>query len=286
MTNYADYTTDYSDHANRNGNNDGLLRIGWRNGDARARPPVPGFFFFANDSLERVGIAAPNVPQWEQYTWVNAKGEDVPGWKAPNLRMQIIGSRQQDCRVEEGRIVEWYEQRYKRATAPYGGKGWTIYVEVLAFVPGFDVPVVFASKGVRAGMAFVATMIPAFDEAVVKPARVATGQPKLARFAFWMFVSHSKKPDGSINFETPSGGATINPPALVLPNKTGNDLWQSLLVERPLFDRARIARAEFDAWLQARPGDGWQTTTPTEEYVNQPADRNVPQAINEADIPF
>lgn len=275
------FATNYTEP--QTGFGDGLLRMNWRNGSPVLK--TPGMFQVTDESLEKFGIAPPNDPKyWTHGVWTSPKGNEVPGWLAPRLRLQVIGKRQQDAEMgSDGQIVQWFDRPVAKQDRP---QGWTIFGEMLCLVPGFgDLPIVLSMPRVKTSMAMLATNSKRFLDEVVEAARKSRQNAKIPIYAFWMLIETTKVENKQkqlvIDYQ-PAGSTVVTPPALVLPDKTGDALWQALYVGRERLELAERLRGEYDWWVTSKPGDDHHADPLTAAMPD--AGRNAPQDID--DMPF
>lgn len=260
---------------------DGLLRIQWRNGEQRSK--TGGYFFVSED---RLGDTVPSDP-WVPFADTFNDGEEVAGFKAETLNLAVLCARAQPfhwsaANGTPGRYKIWQTKWMKGDAAP---EYQSMQVEVLAWVAGFDHPVVWSSATIKTSFAIIGNdgILRGIDSALVKPAN-ATAKHKLDRYAFWAEVATERGPKGVVY--TPTPGKAVTLPTLLLPPEPKRD--RAWLVSRfigsaPdgkafLADTLIPLREQYEAWRLERRTNDADEAPPTRPA---PSGRNVPQAIAE-----
>lgn len=270
MTDAQEYTTTYQETSRES---DGLLRIQWRNGQPAAS--TPGHFFVEADRLEALGMEAPAEP-WKPFTAVFANGDSKDGYRCDAAKLQIIGVRQQDAtRDADGRLT-FLTQRSDRNNRP---DGWTVVVEMLCGIEGFDTPVVIRSRTIKTSMALII-------EIYSKMRDLRRDAGKLAGKALppWFFfapVAGAKDAKGKVVYEK-TKGAMVTPPRLVLPAGEGRDLYNALYVGREFVQWGEAAYQERADWLKEPIG----VSEAPPVVVPALSGKNVPQPIEDDGVPF
>jgi len=269
MTDAQGYTTTYTETGHQS---DGLLRIQWRNGSPQAQ--TPGHFFVEADRLEGLGLSAPTAP-WVAFDAIFASGDSKSGYRCDAAKLQIIGVRQQDAiKNAENRIETYLTERTQKGNRP---QGWTVVVELLCGIEGFDQPVVVKSNGIKTSMALVIDVYGGM-RTLRKEASKLTGN-SLPPWFFFAPVRCGRDDKNKVIYEK-TQGAMVTPPRLVLPNdKTGRDLFNSLYVGKELVQWGEAVYTERKDWLLEPIG--------STEAMPTTNGRNVPQPIDEmVDLPF
>lgn len=233
---------------------DGLLRVNWYNGDPKQK--TPGQFFVSRKRLEAAGVEPPSTP-WVEAERTFSNGATEEGYALSQARIQFIGIRRQDCVLDvDGRIVQWLPPFTPRGARP---EGWSIYVEALICTPGFDVPLVWASKRVKTSMGILVALRD-LRNLVVEPARRHYNNRSIPVYAFWALVRGDVDARGAPVYERTSG-APVTPPKLVTLDAQPPELFRKLFVGRDLLERAEALRVEYDEWLRQMPEQARQMQT-------------------------
>lgn len=248
---------------------DGLLRIQWRNGEARSK--TGGYFFV---SKERLGDTTPGDP-WVETEETFESGATAEGFKAEALRLAIIGVRQQPyLRTETGKL--WLEKYAK------GEQGASIQVDVLAVVEGLEDlgVVVWGSATVKTGFAIVGRpdgIVHRLHEEIIKPASVLA-KKDMRPWCFWATVATEKDGKGKPVY-TQTKGKPVTLPVLDLPNTVDIDYLNSVYTGRDMVLYGEQQRAAYDVWMKER-------RTNDAPQPAKPEPKNKPVEIEVEDLPF
>lgn len=226
-----------------------FLRVNWYNGDPKLR--TPGAFFVSKKRLDALGMDEP-CPPWRVQTRTFSSGREEEGFCLERARLQIIGVRRQDVVLDaDGYVKAWLTAPVDRNNRP---EGWSIFVEVLGYMPGFDTVIVWSSKRVKTSMAILTNILRDFKYRVLDPARKHYKNPKIPTYAFWAQVRSAVDAKGFPIYEK-TRGTHVTPPILIVPDKSDAALFESLYVGNDLLRWAEEQRMYYDAWLRQRPGD-------------------------------
>lgn len=243
---------------------DGLLRIHWYNGEPKLK--TPGAFFVEESRLEALGLAAPTAP-WKPETRTFEDGTTKSGYGVSAVKLMAIGLRQQDIVIGEDNSITWLETRPQKQQRP---DKWSIYVEMLCVVKGFDHgPVVWASRRIKSSMGILAGVLGAYRREILDEVRKAKKNPKIPAWAFWLPVRGAVDAKNAPVYEQ-TKGKPVTPPIFVRPEGEVMDVAKSLFVGSELLAYGEALRGQYDTWLATRPGDA-RTAQPVAAPVEEEA---------------
>jgi hypothetical protein len=250
---------------------DGLVRIQWRNGEARSK--TGGYFFVA---AERLGDFKPSAP-WVPFTDTFDDGSESEGFKAEALQIAVIGVRQQPFLRKDGTKV-WLEKYAK------GEQGASLQVDVLCIAEGLEDlgVVVWGSATVKTSFAVVGRpdgIIHRIQNDILKPAG-ALAKKDMRPWCFWAPVATEKDDKGKVVY-TQTQGKPVTRPVLALPKEVTKEWLVAQYTGKDMVEFGEQLRASYDEWLRER-------RTNEAAPVQSTNGKNVPQPIElqEVDIPF
>jgi hypothetical protein len=240
----------------------GPSRIGWRNGDRKAR--TPGKFYTSANQY----TTEPTDP-WQSSDMYT----DEEGYETSLLRVAIIGVRAQWFRMDgDTRIwLQGYEQGARKFT------------EILCFAEGIDEPVVWSAKGLT-GMAITnkGGIIPTYSNGLLREAKRLAGRKDLPLWSFWLPIATKIDNRGQVVYEsTGYGNNVVTPPALHLPHDDHATNIEVLYVGNELVKWGDELRAEYGTWLTMQRGNTSHQTEEQNETASASADTD-----NEGDLEF
>lgn len=259
---------------------DGLLRIQWRNGEPKLKSA--GRFFVDG---ERLGDRAIGEP-WASVTETFESGEDAEGFGTEQLRIAILGVRQQPFVYEgegRGQYKVWYERWEK------GNPDMRMQVDVLCLAQGLAdepgvAPVVWSSSTIKTSFAIVGSKEPSIRVALAKllKAGKAIAGKDMPSWAFWLPIASQRdgKTKKPIYQETP--GRPVTPPIVHVPAELTRDHLNKLYVGRELLTYGADLRAEWDEWLKERRTN--DAPEPATAAAPARGGRNVPPPLDEGDL--
>lgn len=245
--------------------------IWWLHGAKAGATKVPGVFYAKAAEFADV----PPAP-WA----ADNRFEDETGYSAAELRIAVIGWRQQ-----------WFQQdkddpkampKYITDYQPGANK----HVEIICMVDGLDEPMILSVKGYHKTKALL-DAIREYENGLLKQAsRIA--KRSLPRWTFYLPIKNKLNSKGETEYiEAQDGagktyGSVVTPPALYLPA----DAIESCFVGEETLRRGADIRTQYAQWftqkrlpLQIAEGD-YQI----EEIKQLPAGRNVPQPVEKGDL--
>lgn len=241
-------------------------RIIWLHGVKQAK--TPGVFYAKASEFADV----PPAP-WQ----VDTRFDNEAGFSTPELRLAVIGWRQQwfipGVDGQPPQYLTTYEQGAKKN------------VEVLCLIDGLDDPMVLSASGMNKAKPIL-DLIRAYEEGLLKQAnRIA--RKALPRWTFWLTIRNREK-DGKpeyIEAKDSSGkayGSIVTPPALYLPD----DAMESCFVGEAVLHRGAEVRAQYNDWFSAKRLPANVVEGEVVERPALPAPKNVPQPyVAETDVP-
>lgn len=250
---------------------DGLVRIQWRNGEARSK--TGGYFFVAAD---RLGDFTPAAP-WEPFTDTFDDGSESDGYKAEQLHLAIIGVRQQPF-IRKDSTKIWLEKYAK------GEQGASLQVDVLCVAEGLEDlgVVVWGSATVKTGFAIVGRpdgIIHRIHNEILKPAS-ALAKKDMRPWCFWATIGTERDAKNKVIY-TPTLGKPVTRPVLLLPVEITKEWLGEQYTGRSMVEFGEQIRASYDDWMKERRTNDAPPAQPTNG-------KNVPQPIDENDpaLPF
>lgn len=240
---------------------DGLVRIQWRNGEARSK--TGGYFFVAG---ERLGDFTPTAP-WEPFTDTFDDGSESEGFKTEKLQLAIIGVRQQPFLRKDGAKV-WLEKYAK------GEQGASLQVDVLCVAEGLEDlgVVVWGSATVKTSFAIVGRpdgIIHRVQSDILKPAG-ALAKKDMRPWCFWVPIATERDDKGKVVY-TQTQGKPVTRPVLALPKEVTKDWLGAQYTGRSMVEFGEQLRASYDEWIKERrtndapPANGKNVPQPIEE---------------------
>ena len=223
---------------------DGSLRINWYNGAPMLR--TPGAFFIPDRRLEALGIEKLSHP-WKPVERVFASGVAELGWETTSLRVAPIGLRTQDCAIKADGGLEFLQGRVSKEARP---AGWSIYVELLCMVEGWEGPVKWSAKRIKTSMAII-NGFRLFRKEILDEARRSRKNPRIPSWAFWVEVKSEvdSKMGKPIYQDTTEGGPKVTPPQWRWPAGTPEDRIAAMYVGKAMLLRGEALRTEFDSFF-------------------------------------
>jgi hypothetical protein len=255
---------------------DGLIRIQWRNGEARTK--TGGYFFVAS---ERLGDFVPSAP-WEPYTDTFNDGTEAEGYKADALQIAVIAARQQPfIRKDTGKV--WLEKYAK------GEQGASLQVDVLCIAEGLEElgAIVWGSATVKTSFAIVGRpdgILHRIKSDILKPAS-DLAKRDMRPWCFWAPISTELDGKGKVVY-TATQGKPVTRPVLALPPTVDKTWLQAQFTGKQMATFGENLREDYDEWVKERRTN--EAPQPTEQppTKNGNGHRNAPVELTEEDIPF
>jgi hypothetical protein len=221
--------------------------VWWFNGTRAART---GGTFYTNREQLSTEPSDPWVP--------STRFENEDGFETQDLRLAIIGYRQQAFRKEDDRRV------YLDQWVP----GAQLHTEVLALAEGIEAPIVWSCKGLTGKAVTGKTgIIPTYRNTLLRDAE-RTARRKLPLWAFWLPISTQLDAQGRVTYvSTGFGNNVITPPALHVPGTSIDQTMEELFVGNALIELGADLRGEYDTWLKQRRGTDEPHTQPENEEI-------------------
>jgi hypothetical protein len=261
---------------------DGLLRMQWRNGVAMMK--TAGRFFVSEERLGDRPIAAP----WTSGVEVFESGDEATGYIAPQLRVAVIGVRQQPFYRDGDSDRKIWLDRWAA-----GRERQSMQVEVLCFVQGLAdtadaAPIVWTSATLKTSFAIIGNKEPSINlalKSLLKAARVFSGR-EMPTWAFWLPIANIRTAKGTPDYIA-TKGKPVTPPTTYIPSgELTREHLNKLYVGKDLLSYGAELREEWSEWLKERRTNDDGTEVPVEPHHPAQQGRNQPQPITDDTLPF
>lgn len=277
----------YGTYADDETQGDGLTRIQWRHGDKKHQ--TPGFFFLAADSTPEGFM--PGAAWTAHREYFESTDKTLDGWKAEALPMAIICARTQPyIRGDKGALPVWLDEWPKNSS-----ENIALHCDVLLIADGLQDlgPVKWSTNGSMIAFAIISRpdaartpqggILHRIREEVLKSAdkaaKIAYRQKKKLYWLFWVTIASERDAKGQVVY-TPTKGPMVTLPRVHLPPAIDVAWLKENFVGGEMAQYGEETRAAYDTWRQTRMSNDAQPVKA------QPGGRNVPQPIEEEDIPF
>ena len=248
-------------------------RINWLHGVKQGK--MPGIFYVKDTEVTDV----PGAP-WE---FDDSRFDEEKGYSAATLRIAFLGSRSQWFIPGEkkGDLTTWlpdYQAGAKKLT------------EHLVFAEGIPDVMVLSVSGMHKSKPITELLRSYWNGLLRQASRKVKRQ--LPPWSFWLPIAN-KRQDGKTHYieaedaDGQSYGSVVTPPALYLPEDALNECWAGMDFIR----MASEVRQQYVLWFEykreTRSRDEPRAALPAPApQLALPPGRNVPQPIDEADLPF
>ena len=292
MTSFDENETEFEQYDDGEGQGDGLIRIQWRQGDAKQG--TGGYFYLGSANVpEGFTPGAPWVAHQEYFK--NSRTRE-PGWKAEALPMYIICARGQTYKKDgAGGVGEWLESWPKGGASNEYGQ----HADVLLVADGLEElgPVCWSTNSTTTAFAILGGADPKRNpkggilhrirEEVLGAADAVSKKltDRKKKKLYWLFkvtVSTETDAKGATVYTATKSGTDITRPVPVLPAKVDATWLGDAYVGPEVAQYGRDLRAQYETWRATR-----KTNDAPVAAAARPGGRNVPQAIeDDKDLPF